>query len=37
MVTPAVKREAVVHLIQDYEVSQRRACEVLEAARSVVR
>lgn len=37
MVTPAVKREAVVHLIQDYEVSQRRACEVLGAARSVVR
>ena len=37
MVTPAVKREAVVHLIQDYEVSQRRACEVLRASRSVVR
>jgi putative transposase len=37
MVTPAVRREAVVHLIQDYEVSQRRACEVLGAARSVVR
>lgn len=37
MVTPAVRREAVVHLIQDYEVSQRRACEVLGAARSIVR
>ena len=37
MVTPAVRREAVVHLIHDYEVSQRRACEVLGAARSVVR
>ncbi len=37
MVTPAVRREAVFHLIQDYEVSQRRACEVLGAARSVVR
>jgi putative transposase len=37
MVTPAVRREALAHPIQDYEVSQRRACEVLGAARSVVR
>ena len=37
MVTPAVRREAVAHLTQDYEVSQRRACDVLGAARSVVR
>ena len=37
MVTPAVKREAVVHLIQDYEVNQRRACKVLGAANGVVR
>ena len=37
MVTPAVRREAVADLTQDYEVSQRRACKVLGAARSVVR
>ena len=37
MVTPAAKREAVVHLIQNYEVSQRRACEAVGALRSVVR
>lgn len=37
MVTPAVRREAVAHLTQSYEVSQRRACEVTGAARSVVR
>lgn len=27
----------MVHLIHDYQVSQRRACEMLGAARSVVR
>jgi putative transposase len=37
MVTPAARREAVVHLTRSYEVSQRRACEVTGAARSVVR
>ena len=37
MVTPAAKREAVAHLIQNYEVSQRRACEAVGALRSVVR
>ena len=37
MVTPAARRQAVAHLAQRYEVSQRRACEVTEAARSVVR
>ena len=37
MVTPAVRREAVAHLVLHHEVSQRRACKVLEAARSVVR
>jgi putative transposase len=40
MVAPAVRREAVIHLIQDYEVVSlrtRRACEVLAAAKSVVR
>jgi putative transposase len=37
MVTPAVKRQAVAHLVEHHEVSQRRACRVVEAARSVVR
>ena len=37
MVTPSVKREAVAHLVEQHEVSQRRACEVVGAARSVVR
>jgi len=32
-----VKREAVAHLTQVYEVSQRRACDALRVARSVVR
>jgi len=31
MVTPAAKREAVVHLRSAFEVSERRACSVLEA------
>lgn len=37
MVTPAVRREAVAHLVGTYEVSQRRACEVIGTARSVIR
>ena len=37
MVTPAAKREAVAHLIESYEISQRRACEAVGALRSVVR
>ena len=37
MVTPAVRREAVAHLVEDYEVSQRRACRVIAGARSSVR
>jgi len=37
MVTPAVKREAVVRLCGAYEVSQRRACQALGADRSSVR
>ena len=37
MVTPAAKREAVAHLCQVYEVSQRRACQALGADRSSVR
>ena len=32
-----MKREAVTHLTQVYEVSQRRACDALSVARSVVR
>jgi putative transposase len=37
MVTPVARREAAVHLGQVYEVSQRRACQVLGADRSSVR
>lgn len=37
MVTPAAKREAVVHLCNTHEVSQRRACRVLAVDRSSVR
>lgn len=37
MVTPAVKRQAVAHLTASFEVSQRRACEVLDADRSSIR
>ena len=35
--TPAAKREAVAHLCNAHEVSQRRACHVLEVDRSSVR
>ena len=37
MVTPAAKREAVVHLCEAHKVSQRRACAVLTVDRSTVR
>lgn len=37
MVTPDAKREAVAHLIDKHQVSQRRACEVLKADRSTIR
>jgi putative transposase len=37
MVTPVVKRQAVAHLCQGYEVSQRRACQVLGADRRSMR
>jgi putative transposase len=37
MVTPVVKRQAVIHLCQAYEVSQRRACQVIEADRTSMR
>src|SRR6516165_2638198 len=37
MVTPAARREAAAHLGQVYEVSQRRACQVIGADRSLIR
>src|SRR5277367_232842 len=37
MVTPVVKRQAVAHLGQLFEVSQRRACQVISADRTSIR
>ena len=37
MVTPVVKRQAVIHLCQAYEVSQRRACQAIGADRTSMR
>ena len=37
MVAPAAKREAVAHLTAVYEMSERRACQVIEADRKTVR
>lgn len=37
MVTPAARREAVAHLTQNYEVSQRRACKTIAVERTVIR
>ncbi len=37
MVTPAARREAVTHLRTSLEVSERRACTIVAADRSVVR
>ena len=37
MVTPDAKRKAVVHLMEAHQVSQRRACDVLQVDRSMVR
>jgi putative transposase len=37
MVTPAARREAVAHLKQSYEMSERRACSAIGADRSLVR
>jgi len=37
MVTPAVKREAVAHLRDHFQVSERRACKVIGADRRMVR
>jgi putative transposase len=36
-VTPVARREAVAHLCQTYEASQRRACQVIGADRSSIR
>jgi putative transposase len=37
MVTPAARREAVAHLREHYEVSERRACLVIAADRTAIR
>jgi putative transposase len=37
MVTPAAKREAVVHLCSAFEVSERRACSVIQVPRVTIR
>ena len=37
MVTPAAHREAAVYLQQTYEMSQRRACRVIDGDRASVR
>ena len=37
MVTPAARRDAVAHLCEAHQVSQRRACSVLGVDRSSVR
>jgi putative transposase len=37
MVTPAVERDAVAHLVASHEVSQRRACQVVGCCRMTVR
>jgi putative transposase len=37
MVTPVARREAVAHLCQIYEASQRRACQVIGADRTSIR
>ena len=37
MVTPAVKREAVAHLREAHEMSERRACKVIGCERMTVR
>jgi len=37
VVTPGAKRQAVAHLVEQHQVSQRRACDVLNVDRSSVR
>jgi len=33
MVTPAAKRKAVAHLVESYDMSERRACRLIKADR----
>lgn len=37
MVTPAAKREAVAHLVEAHQVSERRACQIASVDRALVR
>ena len=37
MVTPAAEREAVAHLTTEHEMSERRACQLLECCRMTIR
>jgi putative transposase len=37
MVTPAAEREAVAHLVTEHEMSERRACQLLQCCRMTVR
>jgi putative transposase len=37
MVTPAARREAVAHAMETHEVSERRACRIIDADRSTTR
>jgi putative transposase len=37
MVTPAAEREAVAHLVIEHEMSERRACQLLQCCRMTVR
>ena len=37
MMTPDARRETVTHLDAEHAVSERRACQVLGAERSIVR
>ena len=37
MVTPAVKRQAVTHLLAAHEMSERRACHLVGADRRMIR
>ena len=37
MVTPAAKRQAVAHLVESHEMSERRACRVIGCCRMTMR
>jgi putative transposase len=37
MVTPAAEREAVAHLVTEHEMSERRACQLLQCCRMTMR